>query len=69
MKKHSEEQGYASIEELKAKLGTTDAVFEGAKTANGWKMGKMMTEKEFAEAVRAFEAAPMDGRESRKDVQ
>ena len=28
-----------SIEELKQKLGVSDAVFEGTKAANGWKSG------------------------------
>ena len=27
-----------SIEELKQKLGVSDAVFEGTKAANGWKL-------------------------------
>ena len=29
-----------SIEELKQKLGVSDAVFEGTKAANGWKSGR-----------------------------
>lgn len=68
MDKNSEKQGYAAIEELKAKFEVPDAVFEGVKTANAWKTGKMMTELAFTEAVRAFKDAPMDGRRN-KNVQ
>ena len=39
-----------SIEELKQKLGVSDAVFEGTKAANGWKSGRQVEEKEFKEA-------------------
>ncbi len=62
-------EGYAAIEELRAKEETPDAVFEGVKAANGWKTGKMVTEKEYKEAVGAFEKAPMDGRKVKEDVQ
>ncbi len=62
-------ENYAAIEELKEREGTPDAVFEGVKAANGWKTGKMVTEKAYEEAVEAFEKAPMDGREVKKDVQ
>ncbi len=34
-----------SIEELKQKLGVSDAVFEGTKAANGWKSGRQVEEK------------------------
>lgn len=60
-------EGYATIEALKAKFGTSDAVFSGAKMANGWKAGRVMTEKDYQEAVKAFEKAPMDGR-GKRDV-
>lgn len=64
-----QDEEYAAIEELKAKEGTPDAVFEGTKAANGWKTGKRVTEKTYKEAVRAFGKAPMDGREVKEDVQ
>ena len=53
---------YETIEQMKVKLGTPEAVFEGIKAANGWHTGKMLTEKEYEAAARAFEHAPMDGR-------
>ena len=40
-----------SIEELKQKLGVSDAVFEGTKAANGWKSGRQVEEKEFKEEL------------------
>lgn len=64
-----QKEGYAAIEELKAREETPDAVFEGVKAANGWKTGKMVKEKAYQEAVEAFGKAPMDGREVKKDVQ
>lgn len=60
---------YAAIEELKERKETPDAVFEGVKAANGWKTGKMVSEKIYEDAVAAFKNAPMDGREVEKDVQ
>ncbi|MDE6234105.1 MAG: hypothetical protein K2M60_12285 [Lachnospiraceae bacterium] len=59
---------YVTIEELKERKETPDAVFEGVKAANGWKTGKMVTENAYMAAVKAFEAAPMDGREVKKNV-
>lgn len=64
-----QKEGYVAIEELKAREETPDAVFEGVKAANGWKTGKMVTEKAYKDAVDAFGKAPMDGREVKKDVQ
>ena len=64
-----QKEEYAAIEELKAREETSDAVFEGVKVANGWKTGKMVTEKAYKDAVDAFGKAPMDGREVKKDVQ
>lgn len=64
-----QEKDYATVEELKAKRNTPDAVFEGTKAANGWKPGKMVTEKEYLQAVEAFMTAPMDGREVKQNVQ
>lgn len=54
---------YAAIEELKVRYGTPNAVFEGAKAAEGWKTGKMVTEDAYKQAVLAFNKAPIDGRE------
>ena len=64
-----QKEEYAAIEELKTRQETSDAVFEGVKAANGWKTGKMVTEKVYQDAVNAFGKAPMDGREVRKNVQ
>lgn len=63
MGNHADKEEGAAIELLKAKFGTRDAVFEGAKMANGWKAGRVMTEKDYQTAVKSFEEAPMDGRE------
>jgi len=60
--KITENETYETIEELKAKAGTTDAVFLGVKMAQGWKTGKKVTEKEYKDAVAAFNNAPIDGR-------
>lgn len=60
---------YAAIEELKEKKETPDAVFEGVKALGGWKAGKMVTEKEYEDAVKAFETAPIDGRKVKGNVQ
>ncbi len=57
---------YKAIEELKGIKDTPDAVFEGAKAANGWKTGKMVTEEEYESAVKAFGEAPIDGRKVKK---
>lgn len=51
-----------SIEDLKQKLGVSDAVFEGMKAANGWKSGRQVDEKEFEKACELFRKAPVDGR-------
>ncbi len=58
----TEHETYETIEELKAKAGTTDAVFLGVKMAQGWKTGKKVTEKEYTAAVNDFNNAPIDGR-------
>ena len=58
-----QQEAYEAVERLKVKMGTPEAVFEGVKAANGWHTGKMLTEKAYEAAVRAFEHAPMDGRE------
>lgn len=66
MKVQNEE--YFVIEEMKNKRGTPDAVFEGVKATFGWKNGKMVTEKDYDEAVKSFEKSPIDGREVKKNV-
>ncbi|MCM1161496.1 MAG: hypothetical protein NC412_09760 [Roseburia sp.] len=63
-----QKEEYAAIEELKEKERTPDAVFEGVKAANGWKTGRMVTEKDYKEAVDAFGKAPMDGRKVKRNV-
>lgn len=50
-----------TIEELKTRKNTSNAVFAGVKTANEWGTGKMVTEDEYDAAVKAFYDAPMDG--------
>lgn len=57
------QENYETVEQLKEKNGTPEAVFEGVKAANGWRTGKMLTEDTYKKAVDAFEHAPMDGRE------
>ena len=56
------------IEELKAELKISDAVFEGMKAANRWKSGRQVSEAEFIAAASAFLAAPVDGREPDKEA-
>ena len=57
-----------SIEELKQKLGVSDAVFEGTKAANGWKSGRQGDEQEFKEACEAFRKAPVNGSKEDKEA-
>ena len=59
--KMTDKKDYMTIEELKAQKDTSNAVFAGVKTANGWGTGKMVTEQEYDAAVKAFNDAPMDG--------
>ncbi len=63
-----QEENYATVEELKVRHHTKASLFEGTLAACGWKPGKMVAEKEYLDAVAAFGAAPMDGREARQDV-
>lgn len=56
------------IEELKAELAISDAVFEGVKAANGWKNGKQVAEQEFRKACGSFLNAPADGRAVDKEA-
>lgn len=39
----TDKKDYMTIEELKAQKDTSNAVFAGVKTANGWGTGKMVT--------------------------
>lgn len=57
-----------SIEELKQKLGVSDAVFEGTKAANRWKSGKQVEEQKFKEACEAFQKAPINGNMEDKEA-
>lgn len=53
----TDKKDYMTIEELKAQKDTSNAVFAGVKTANGWGTGKMVTEQEYDAAVKAFNDA------------
>lgn len=57
-----------TIEELKAQHGISDAVFEGVKAAKNWKTGRQVEEAEFSAACDEFRNAPIDGRQSREEV-
>ena len=57
----TDKKDYMTIEELNAQKNTSNAVFAGVQTANGWGTGKMVTEEEYDAAVNAFNDAPMDG--------
>ena len=48
---------YYSVEELRKKLKTPLAVFEGTKALKGWKTGKQLKEAEYLEAVEQFNTA------------
>lgn len=49
------------IGELKKKYKVADPVFEGVKAAQGWKDGRMVTEKEFTGAVESWKNASVNG--------
>ena len=55
----TDKKDYMTIEESKAQKDTSNAVFAGVKTANGWGTGKMVTEQEYDAAVKAFNDAPI----------
>lgn len=57
----AEKKEYMTIEELKTRKNTSNALFAGVKIANEWGTGKMVTEDEYDAAVKAFYDAPMDG--------
>ena len=61
-----EKTNYPTIKELAVATNLPEEVYEGVKTANGWKEGKSVTEKEFDEAVKKFLEAPADGRKETK---
>lgn len=48
-------------EKLRDRHGTSRALFAGACAANGWRAGKVLTEKEFLDGIAAFAGAPADG--------
>lgn len=52
------EKVYTSIEELKVKFNTPQAVFVGTAASHGWMAGKQLTEEEYKRAVSCFEKAP-----------
>lgn len=53
---------YESIENLKIKRSTPNAVFEGAKAFKNWHEGKQVTEAEYDKAIDEFKKTPADGR-------
>lgn len=50
-----------SIEEWLQLKGTSNAVFEGIKAAQGWRTGKQVNEQEYDLAVEHFLKAPISG--------
>lgn len=58
-----------SIEELKVKKAVKESIFHGLKALKGWSSGKMVTEKEFLEALDEFLKSPMKGQGDEKDVE
>lgn len=69
-KQDEKELGVFSIEELKIKGKLNEAIFQGVITKEGWTHGKMVTEKEFLEAVEKFLKSPLrgQGQEAKKDA-
>lgn len=53
-KENSSGTEYMTLPEWKKKHNTSDAVYRGACTMNGWYLGKQVTEKEYQTAVSAF---------------
>lgn len=50
-----------SIEMLKEKNKTPDAVYQGMCAANGWQRGKVITQEEYQRAQQRFLGAAMGG--------
>jgi hypothetical protein len=50
---------FFSIEELRLKRKTPSSIFSGICAAFGWKVGKMVTEKEYDKAVTSFSDNPI----------
>ncbi|MGN0710497.1 MAG: hypothetical protein ACI4LO_01960 [Anaerovoracaceae bacterium] len=46
-----------SIEDLKLRRATPEAVYQGVKALMKWKSGKQLTEEEYIKAVEKFEAS------------
>lgn len=57
-----------TIEELKEKNKTPEAIFQGARAAEGWRPGKMVSEEEYQKALDGFLKRPMNGKEVKKDA-
>lgn len=47
------------LEELRKRHRTGAALFAGVCAANGWKLGRAVTDAEFCRAAAAFRRAPM----------
>lgn len=50
------------ISELKEKENTSDTIFCGVCSMQGWKPGKMVTEEEYVNVVKGFLNKPMGGK-------
>ncbi len=56
-----QENQYLSIEMLKEKNKTPDAVYQGMCVANGWQRGKAIEQEEYQRAQQRFLGAAMGG--------
>lgn len=50
----NQEKEHLSIETLKEKNKTSDAVYQGMCAANGWQRGKMVSQEEYRQAHQRF---------------
>lgn len=50
----NQEKEHLSIETLKEKNKTPDAVYQGMCAANGWQRGKMVSQEEYRQAHQRF---------------
>lgn len=57
---------YLDIEEIKEKANTPEPIFSGVCSAEGWKLGKKVTEDEYNSAVATFLKTPIRGIEKAK---
>lgn len=57
-----------SVEELKDRHNTPDAVFVGMAAAKGWKPGKQASENDYIQAVKEFLDGPISGKKVKTDA-